>query len=284
MPAPRPRGISDILPKLQNVAQTSKFLVKFVLPRGECRSYLRKKGINDRFISDDVGLLCSDAVLPGSAMATVNTAGDYQGVIERFAHTRNFTEVNFDFYVDTDYKSLRFLEHWMEFISSGSGVDPSGDTYYFKMRYPDEYKSNDTRIVKFEKNHFQFLEYRFVGLFPKAINSTRVSYQNSQVLKATATFSFDRYICGESSSLARSLGIDLNNNATLSATARNNAYKNNTTELNRVLNNGLNLLNDGTGFTGSLEGPTGRIRGFDTSSASTLSGNVLGQSVYQSDS
>ena len=284
MPAPRPRGISDILPKLQNVAQTSKFLVKFVLPRGECRSYLRKKGINDRFISDDVGLLCSDAVLPGSAMATVNTAGDYQGVIERFAHTRNFTEVNFDFYVDTDYKSLRFLEHWMEFISSGSGVDPSGDTYYFKMRYPDEYKSNDTRIVKFEKNHFQFLEYRFVGLFPKAINSTRVSYQNSQVLKATATFSFDRYICGESSSLARSLGIDLNNNATLSATARNNAYRNNTTELNRVLNNGLSLLNDGTGFTGSLEGPTGRIRGFDTSSASTLSGNVLGQSVYQSDS
>ena len=284
MPAPRPRGISDILPKLQNVAQTSKFLVKFVLPRGECRSYLRKKGINDRFISDNIGLLCSDAVLPGSAMATVNTAGDYQGVIERFAHTRNFTEVNFDFYVDTEYKSLRFLEHWMEFISSGSGVDPSGDSYYFKMRYPDEYKSNDTRIVKFEKNHFQFLEYRFVGLFPKAINSTRVSYQNSQVLKATATFSFDRYICGESSSLARSLGIDLNNNATLSATARNNAYRNNTTELNRVLNNGLNLLNDGTGFTGSIEGPTGRIRGFDTSSASTLSGNILGQSVYQSDS
>jgi len=284
VPAPRPRGISDILPKLQNVAQTSKFLVKFVLPRGECRSYLRKKGINDRFISDDVGLLCSDAVLPGSAMATVNTAGDYQGVIERFAHTRNFTEINFDFYVDTEYKSLRFLEHWMEFISSGSGVDPSGDSYYFKMRYPDEYKSNDTRIVKFEKNHFQFLEYRFVGLFPKAINSTRVSYQNSQVLKATATFSFDRYICGESSSLARSLGIDLNNNATLSATARNNAYRNNTTELNRVLNNGLNLLNDGTGFTGSIDGPTGRIRGFDTSSASTLSGNILGQSVYQSDS
>ena len=279
MPAPRPRGISDILPKLQNVAQTSKFLVKFVLPRGDCRTYLRQKGINDRFISEDVGLLCSDAVLPGSAMATLNTAGDYQGVIERFAHTRNYTEVNFDFYVDNDYKSLRFLEHWMEFISSGSGVDPSGDSYYFKMRYPDEYKSNDTRIVKFEKNHFQFLEYRFVGLFPKAINSTRVSYQNSQVLKATATFSFDRYICGESSSLARSLGLDLNNNAILTANARDNAYKYNSVELNRVLNNGINLLNDGTGYTGSIEGPTGRLRGFNTSSVSTLSGTNIGSGV-----
>ena len=34
------------------------------------------------------------------------------------------------------------------------------------MNYPDEYKSNDTRVVKFERNHFQFLEYRFIGLFP----------------------------------------------------------------------------------------------------------------------
>ena len=198
MPAPRPRSISDILPKIQNVAQTSQFLVKFVLPRGNCRTYLRKKGINDRFISDNVGLLCSDAVLPGSAMAALNTAGDSQGLIEKFAHTRNFTQVNFDFMVDNEYKSLKFLEHWMEFISGQSNGDPSSDTYHFKMAYPTDYKSNDTRVVKFERNHFQFLEYRFIGLFPLALNSTRVSYQNSQVLKATATFSFDRYVCGES--------------------------------------------------------------------------------------
>jgi len=43
------------------------------------------------------------------------------------------------------------------------------------------------------------------GLFPLALSSTRVSYQGSQVLKASASFSFDRYICGESSSLARDL-------------------------------------------------------------------------------
>ena len=31
------------------------------------------------------------------------------------------------------------------------------------------------------------------------------SYNGSQVLKASATFSFDRYVCGESTSLARDL-------------------------------------------------------------------------------
>ena len=248
MPAPRPRGISDIMPKLQNVAQTSQFLVKFVLPRGDCRRFLRQKGINDRFISDNVGLLCSDAVLPGSALATLNTAGDYQGVVERFAHTRNFTQISFDFYVDNEYKSLRFIEHWMEFITGGSIGDPSQDTKHFKMRYPDEYKANETRVVKFERNYSQFLEYRFIGLFPLSLNSVRVSYNNSQVLKATANFSYDRYVCGESNSLARALGIDLNNQRGKGDRARINA-KAESVRLNRLMRDGsIQLLNNGVNY------------------------------------
>ena len=202
MPAPRPKRISDILPKIQNVAQTANYLVKFALPNSPLKSMMRRKGINDRFIVEDAGLLCSGAVLPGSALAAVNTVGDYQGMVERFAHTRNFTQINLEFYVDNEYKSLKFLEHWMEYVTGGNTSDVSADTYYFQLNYPDEYKSNDTRIVKFEKNYSQFVEYRFVGLFPLSLNSTRVSYQNSQILKATAAFSYDRYIAGESSSLA----------------------------------------------------------------------------------
>ena len=205
MPAPRPRGISDILPKLQNVAQTSNYFVRFALPPTGLRNHLRRKGIDSRFIADDVGLLCYDAVLPGSALASQNITGDFQGVVERFAHTRNFTQVNFEFYVDNEYKSLKFLEHWMEYITGGNQVDPSGDTYYFQLNYPRNYKSNDTTIVKFERDHKKFLEYRFIGLFPLSLNSTRVQYGNSQVLKATASFSYDRYVSGESSSLARDL-------------------------------------------------------------------------------
>ena len=252
MPAPRPRSISDILPKIQNVAQTSQFLVKFVLPRGNCRTYLRKKGINDRFISDNVGLLCSDAVLPGSAMASLNTAGDYQGLVERFAHTRNFTQINLDFYVDLEYKSLKFLEHWMEYISGQSSADPVRDAYHFKMAYPEQYKSNDTRIVKFEKNLFQFLEYRFIGLFPISLNSTRVSYQNSQVLKATASFSFDRYVCGESSSLARALGLDMNNRGR-GRTNNGTIQYNSANTLNEVMD-GVALLNRDTVYQFNSQG------------------------------
>ena len=254
MPAPRPRGISDIMPKLQNVAQTSKFMVKFVLPRSPLRRFMRQKGINDRFISDNIGLLCSDAVLPGSAMASLNTAGDYQGLVEKFAHTRQFTQINIDFYVDNEYKSLKFMEHWMEYIAGQSDADPVRDAYHFKMAYPEEYKSNDTRIVKFEANHFQFLEYRFVGMFPISLNSTRVSYQNSQVLKATASFSFDRYVCGESSSLARALGLDLNNRSG-KRTSNGTINYNDANGLNEVMD-GIPLLNRGVEY--SFGGEMGR--------------------------
>ena len=58
MPAPRPRRISDIMPKIQNVSLTSNYLVKFALPPSGLRNHLRRKGINDRFIADNVGLLC----------------------------------------------------------------------------------------------------------------------------------------------------------------------------------------------------------------------------------
>ena len=268
MPAPRPRGISDILPRMQNVAQTSQFLVKFALPystRSGLRSYLRRKGVNDRFIVEDAGLLCSDAVLPGSALASVDTRGDYQGVIERFAHTRNFTQISLDFYVDNEYKSMKFLEHWMEFIT-GAISDPADDTYFYQLHYPSEYKSNDTRIVKFERNYKQFLEYRFIGLFPLSLNSTRVSYQGSQVLKASCSFSFDRYVCGESTSLARDLKRAYNE-----IFNRGNVARDGTSVLANTLNRGTYVQREGGGGNPYVEGSiTGRT---------SVTTNVAGQQL-----
>ena len=269
MPAPRPRGISDILPRMQNVAQTSQFLVKFALPystRSGLRSYLRRKGVNDRFIVEDAGLLCSDAVLPGSALASVDTRGDYQGVIERFAHTRNFTQISLDFYVDNEYKSMKFLEHWMEFIT-GAISDPADDTYFYQLHYPSEYKSNDTRIVKFERNYKQFLEYRFIGLFPLALNSTRVSYQGSQVLKASCSFSFDRYVCGESTSLSRDLKRAYNE-----IFNRGNVARDGTSVLANTLNRGTYVQRaGGSGGNPNVESSiTGRT---------TVTTNVAGQQL-----
>ena len=98
----------------------------------------------------------------------------------------------------------------MEYIGGANPNSAATSSYHFKMRYPELYKSNETKIVKFEKNYRQFIEYKFIGLFPLSLSSTRVSYQRSQVLKATCNFSYDRYICGESSSISINNGTDEN--------------------------------------------------------------------------
>tara|TARA_X000000368_G_scaffold165725_1_gene130759 strand:- start:2905 stop:3765 length:861 start_codon:yes stop_codon:yes gene_type:complete len=224
---PIPKKISQILPTFQNVAQTSNYYVQFALPTGagsgeNLRTHLQRKGVDMRFHTETIGLLCSSASLPGSSHATVNAVGEHQGMVEKMAHTKNFTVIDLEFYVDNDYKSLKFLEHWLEYISDGGTSDPLGDdNYHFRMRYPKEYKSYDTKILKFEKNYRQYVEYTFKGLFPLSLNSTQVSYQNSQVLKASATFSYDRHVAGGTSSAQRDRGVHLNNKGT----EKFNAYK-----------------------------------------------------------
>ena len=47
MPAPRPRPISDLLPRFQNVAQSSHYIVKFALPYNQTGMdyvHFKKKG------------------------------------------------------------------------------------------------------------------------------------------------------------------------------------------------------------------------------------------------
>lgn len=205
MPRPFPKKISQIKPTLTNLAQTSHYLIEFGGLGASLREHLRIRGMDSRFIGESIGLLCSRASLPGSGFATADVVGNYMGVAEKFAHTRTFVQMDLDFYVDNSYRSLKFLEHWMEFISSGSTTDAAGDRvsplrdgYYFRMRYPIEYKCNETRIIKFERDYNRYIEYRFYGLFPLSLNSTTVSYEGSNILKATASFSYERYISGKS--------------------------------------------------------------------------------------
>jgi len=206
-----PRRISDFKPLFTNLAQTSHYQVIFGGLASPLRTYLLYKGIDSRFIGETVGLLCDSALLPGSSFATTDIVGNYMGVAEKFAHTRTFTQIDLSFYVDNEYRSLKFLEHWMEFIANGSGVSTANDGYFFRMKYPSDYKTNQTKIIKFDRDYNAELEYTFFGLFPLNLNSTSVTYGNSEILKATASFSFERYVCGRTLSLDIIQGISNNN-------------------------------------------------------------------------
>lgn len=213
MPTPRPRRISDFKPLLTNLAQTSHYQVTFGGTPPQLGSYLARRGVDSRFISGEIGLLCYSASLPFASTATAVIAGNYMGIQEKIAHSRIYAPITMEFYVDKEYKTLKFLEHWMEFMASGShdSVSQGQKNYFVRMQYPDYYKMDETKIVKFEKDYSpRNLEYTFFGLFPSNVSNPSISYDQSRTLTASATFEYTRYVCGPIRSIDQKRGSDNN--------------------------------------------------------------------------
>ena len=217
-----PRRISDIKPLFTNLAQTSHYEVKFGGLDPKLVSYLGRKGIDRRFIAESAGLLCYNASLPTTQLATADIS-NYTGIRESFAHTRMYSDITLEFYVDSDYRMLKFLESWMEFIASGSfnhiglggetaTINQNSDGYFNRMQYPKYYKAEESKIIKFDRDYRKEIEYNFRGLFPYNISSIPISYVNSDTLKVSANFKYDRYIAGKTSRFNQSIVGDANNN------------------------------------------------------------------------
>ena len=181
------------------LAQTNHFLVTFSSLTPSVENYLSDyTGIKNiiSFLSRNVGILCNEAVIPTSTLATAEVKDNFMGVPQQFAHTRFYTDFSYTFYCDEDYTLLRIFEGWMEYITSGANdqVEQNHRAYYRRMRYPDSYKCNTMYINKFEKNYKRTLRYKFVNAFPKAIDPVPVSYGSADILKITVNFNYDRYI------------------------------------------------------------------------------------------
>ena len=147
---PKIRSVSDIKSKLLRPALTSFYEVDIDLPKGDGKlsgllSALRADGSEDQ---DVLNLRCSEASLPGSNLATLETTNTYHGVTERHAYRRVYDDrLQLTFYVDAaEYLPIRAFEYWKEYIVSGNSGDNSPSPtslsaadYYHRMKYPDSY-------------------------------------------------------------------------------------------------------------------------------------------------
>ena len=224
MEKPRPRRISDFKPTLTKLAQTSHYEVRFGRAVGGLGNYLRKRGVDKRFIAGEMGLLCNQASLPGSQLATANITGAYTGITEKYAHSRIYVPITLNFYVDDDYKVIIFLEHWMEYTAGGTHapggrigpITQSKSNYYVRMQYPDDYRMEETKIMKFERDYSNKLEYTFFNLFPQNLGAIQVGYDASKILTASCTFEYTRYVCGPISNISKYRSGAGYNNLTIS--------------------------------------------------------------------
>ena len=183
---PRVRSVSNIKANLLRPALTSAFEVELGIPN-DLRRQLGAR-------TDKLQLMCSEAVLPGSQLATTEITNDFTGVTERHAYRRMFDDrIDLSFYVDAeDYVPIRFFEAWMSYIVNENSNDALNENYFYRMRYPDDYCSTGLKVNKFEKDHKQSLEYEFVKSYPIAITSMPVSYDTSSLLKCNVSLTYIR--------------------------------------------------------------------------------------------
>jgi len=273
----RPRRISEIKPLFGNLAQTSHYQVSFGGLSRPLQSHLSLRGVDWRFVAEDAGLLCSSASLPGSSLGTSDIIGDVSGVTEKMAHTRIFTAIDLTFYVDKEYKMIKFLEHWIEFIASGSRANINDQGYFFRMKYPVDYKTDTTKILKFDRDYTNEIEYNFFGLFPTSMYSPTIAYNDSQVLTVTASFNYERYVCGSVRSLDISYLTD-NNKQPQNITAANYSSASNTRLATgrdeliwRNLNQGTGRLDDPR--PRGIGGPINNVNSINTVNSGSSSSN-----------
>lgn len=182
-------------------ALTSHFECHFIIPE-EVKKQLGYNAINaDSPITiESLTISCSEASLPGSSLATHELNNDFTGVTQRHAYRRLYDDrADFTFYVSRNYLQIRLFEIWMRYISGeqlsfGERTDVS-----YRSPYPEQYKASALYISKFERDYGikggnnGVMKYTFVNAFPISITSMPVSYDTSQLLKCTVSFTYDRY-------------------------------------------------------------------------------------------
>ena len=212
---PQRLTVDKIVSDLLEPATTSFYQVSIQDPKqlnengDSFADYLRKQGLGTLFSPgldgvrrEKLQLFCSEATLPGSSMATANLDNDFTGVSEKYAHRRVFDEeITLTFYCDAkEYIPIRFFESWMSYMTNDTNDRHSGE-FNYRMKFPAKYKGG-LEITKFEKNLFSQdpvrgrtrpLTYTFIDAFPRAISSMPVTYDASDLLKCTVSFSYTRY-------------------------------------------------------------------------------------------
>jgi hypothetical protein len=237
--------------RLLDISLTSVFAIDIKMPENILKILESSiKGFN-RNISR-ISFLAYEAVLPGRSFQTGEVTNATQGVTEKYPIAASYPEVDVSFYVTRDYDTLTFFSAWMEAISPVT--DKASPTGFLKFTYPDSYECN-VNIVKYERD----LRYRgarlsrptragvvnpstythsLLNAYPTNIISIPLSYNQSDILRTTITFNYDRYFVQRNNTFYDDPSpiSETTNPETPNQINQNNITNQNTTNARRTIN------------------------------------------------
>jgi len=267
---PSSKRIQDIKTNLLHPATTSHFYVEIDVTKIP-EKYLTDNGV--KLNKEKLNLLCAEATLPGSNLATLELTSDHTGVTERHAYRRVYDDrIDLTFYVDVDnYLPIRFFETWIKWIANESkavdasiGAGLNTPQYNYRFKYRDQYAVDGLKITKFERSNYGSgirgvkatpLTYGFVKAYPISISSMPISYDSSSLLKCMVSFTYMRYYVGE----IENDNPSQNTSTPFQALTPEESARINSIAFNRNTNLGLNYENLTT--TGGVSLPTANSSG-----------------------
>ena len=159
---------------------------------------------------EKLSIMCAEAEIPGTSFQTSLAVGHHQGIQEEFPNLRTFPPLNLTFYVDADHVILEVFESWMTYINPITNNKRNVNAYG-RFNYPEDYKEI-LHITKFERDTFldelpakttppqlpresttRLTSYEFVNVWPTNMTSMRVAYGDTNVLRCSVQFAYDRF-------------------------------------------------------------------------------------------
>ena len=188
---------------------------------------INKNRTQSRGFRKKMSILCTQAEIPGTSFVPSTAVGHHQGIQEEFPNLRNFPPLNLVFYCDADQVIIQVLDSWMSYINP-IFTDLETSRAYSRFNYPEDYKE-DISITKFERDSFitgrgrgsfgtdirgrdfddpdafnqglpketsyksHYAQFKFKNVWPSNLTSMRVAYGDSNVLRCTVQFAYDRF-------------------------------------------------------------------------------------------
>ena len=210
-----------------------------------------------------MSLLCTQAEIPGTSFVPSTAIGHHQGIQEEFPNLRNFPPLNLVFYCDADQIIIQVLEKWMSYINP-IFTELESPQAYSRFNYPDDYKE-DISITKFERDTFvkgsrgssyksHISQFKFKNVWPSNMTSMRVAYGDSNVLRCTIQFAYDRFFTSytkrgdQKRAVLNSVDDIVNTNDTKDALERQKQFDINSKDFSGQTIDPKYQIGDGAGF------------------------------------
>lgn len=146
-------------------------------------------------VNPNLFFLCESATLPGIGWQTDEVRMSGYGNVEKRPYAPIFTDINLNFYNDSNSKVLTFYHRWMQYVYNfNSSINPNTTTGPGQpintLNYPNEYRGI-VEITHFDDVGDEVVKYTLQDAYPIAVGDVNVDWnQTDQLVRIPVTFAY----------------------------------------------------------------------------------------------